>query len=285
MSVTPRRTHRVLAAVGAGALALTLAACGSSDAGTTAGGTVSPSTSASESAAPSLAPYEVVAASAEASIAAGTAKVALVVDTTAAGQSFTVTGDGVTDSSAGAAQMTTNVAIPGSEPLSIETIVVDGVVYVGGLPEQPAGEWLKVPADQAAAFGVDASASDPSAALAQMKAVNEDVTEVGTEELRGVTVTHYRGTLDVARTLEAMPAAQAESIRPVFESSGLTSIPFDLWLDGEGRPAKLTQVLDLTVEGQVVKTATTLELFDWGSAAPITAPDPASVVDAPVPAA
>lgn len=278
-TVTRRRTRRVFAALGAGALALSLATCGSS-AGTAFEGMPAPTT-----AAPAPAPFELVAAAGKASRDAGTAKVALVIDTSAGGRSSMVTGEGVSNPATGATRLTILEAVPGLGNATLDAIVLDGVIYVGGMPGQDAGTWVKAPIEQAALAGIDASTSDVTAALVDREAVNRDVTGVGPEQLRGVAVTRYRGTLDVARLLAAVPTAVAEENRPIFESSGLTAVPFEVWLDSRGCLAKLTEDFRFLIGGEAVTLASTLEFYDWGTQASIFAPDPASVVDAPVSAA
>ena len=44
--------------------------------------------------------------------------------------------------------------------------------------------------------------------------MSDDVEEVGTEEVRGVDTTHYRGTIDLERALEQVP----ESVKPQVEA-------------------------------------------------------------------
>ena len=286
-----RRVDRVSAAVGTGTLAVLLVACGSSSEGAADGADSSPSASASVSADsvptgdPTLEPYERVAAAPDAAADAGTVRVELEIVTTTAGESLTVTSEGFSDEAAGSSRLTTELPVPGMDPIRVETVVVDGLVYLGGMPHQPAGTWLRVPAEEADQFGVDASSSNPAQSLELMRGVGDGVTEVGTERLRGVEVTRYAGTIHVTTALQAMTPSQAELIGPLFEDSGITVVPFELSLDGQGRPARLTQTLALVVEGEAVMTETTLDFFDWGSDIAITAPDPAQVIEAPVPTA
>jgi hypothetical protein len=226
---------------------------------------------------------DLVAGTAEAAIRAGTARVRLEVVSTSATKTVTLTSEGVSDAATGSARLATSMSGGGAETVSFETVAVDGSVYVGGLPDQPAGTWVRVPLDQAQRLGLDASSSDPTQTLHLLRGVSADVSAAGTGQFRGTEVTRYTGTIDVAKALEAMPPAQAELAGPVFADSNLSVIPFELSLDGQGRPAQLRQSLTLTAAGETVIVETSMEFFDWGTDEPIAAPDPAQVTDAAVP--
>jgi hypothetical protein len=96
-----------------------------------------------------------------------------------------------------------------------------------------------------------------SAALDQYTAFTQaasDLQVVGPEQVDGADATHYRLGVDVTKLPENAPG------RETLLSAGLTSLPVDLWVDGHGRPVKVTE--DLTVQGQEVDTVVTIGNFD-----------------------
>lgn len=73
-------------------------------------------------------------------------------------------------------------------------IYMRGPAYSAALPE--GAEWLGLDAGALQSEQTAAGAStDPRAMLAQLRSL-ADVTEVGTEEVRGEPTTHYRGNYD-----------------------------------------------------------------------------------------
>jgi hypothetical protein len=96
-----------------------------------------------------------------------------------------------------------------------------------------------------------------SASLDQYTAFTQAATGVqvvGPEQVDGADATHYRITVDVNRLPSTLPG------REQLISAGLTSLPVDLWVDGHGRPVRVTE--DLTVQGQQVDTVVTIGNFD-----------------------
>ncbi|HEY3896470.1 MAG TPA: hypothetical protein VGL88_14015 [Pseudonocardiaceae bacterium] len=80
------------------------------------------------------------------------------------------------------------------------------------------------------------------------------VTLVGNESLDGAPVTHYSIDVDVAKLPNTIPGRQA------LLGAGVTTLPTELYVDGDGRPVKLTQ--DLTLQGQRFSTVITLSKFN-----------------------
>ena len=79
--------------------------------------------------------------------------------------------------------------------------------------------------------------SDPSQALDYLRATGS-VETVGTEQVDGVETTHYKGTIQLDKVVEQVPADQQEQVRKAIEQlkkqTGLTEIPTDVWVDGDG---------------------------------------------------
>jgi hypothetical protein len=267
---TTRRRRRIgtLAASGVAVLALGLGACsgGGDDSAT---GT---SSSATSSPATELTAFQAVKASAETSKQAGSAKFSFTMGGTAEGQALDMTGDGAFDASTGAFEM--SMTLPAEAGgMAITMRMVDGVMYLSGAPMTAEGQWVQMPLDAMGA-GLDTSSMDPATQLDKLQAVADDVTETGTETIRGVEATGYSGTIDAVKALELAPAEQqTEDAKAA--AAQLGSIPFTLYVDSENRPVRITQSLD--VEGSAMDIS--MDFYDWGSDVSVAAPDPATVTD------
>lgn len=162
---------------------------------------------------------------------------------------------------AGAMSSTGQVDYTQDPPASSMTMTVSGMemksLTVGGKTYMNMGAasqnmWAEI--DPATA-GVDASSTDPLAALKLMGDAVTEATLVGSEDVDGVQADHWTVTLDMS----AMGAAAAGA-------TGL--VTQDVWLDGEGRPVKTVAVIE--VAGQSSSTTTTMS--DFGTPVTIEAP-------------
>lgn len=255
-----RRRLVTLAVGGAAALTLGLGACAS-------GGDAAAPAASSSSAGTQLTAFEMVKASSEQSKEAGSAKFSISTAGTAEGMSLAVNGEGAFDAATGAFEMTmTMPAEAGGTTLTLR--MVDGVMYLSGAPLTAEGQWMKT--DVGELPGMDTQAMNPSAALEQLQAVADDVTEVPGVTVRGVETTGFSGTIDPAKAVEQLPEAD----RPdAAELQGVDAIPFTLYVDGDNRPARVV------IEHQGMSV--TMDYYDWGSDVAVTAPDPATVTEMP----
>jgi hypothetical protein len=218
------------------------------------------------------------------------------------GAPVTLTGQGGS-SSDGRLQMTLdlsafNAAAPPdrqlpADQLQAELLFDGATIYLRfpALAAQVGTEWVS--ADLAALSGmsgvdlsalVGAAGADPTATLAQLRGVG-DVTEVGPEEVRGAATTHYHAVVDLQAAIEALPAearaAMEASVEQYQALLGTTEIEVDVWLDADGRPARIVEVMPFPAgAGQPPLEATlTMELFDWGTPVTITPPPADQVTD------
>jgi hypothetical protein len=145
----------------------------------------------------------------------------------------------------------------------VRLIVADGKTYVQ-LPatmNQSGKPWVLVSRDSsnptvrtmATLIESVQSAASPSQITAFTSAARR-VTLVGNEPLDGTQVNHYSIDVDVDKLPNTLPGRQ------LLLGAGLTSLPVELYVDGEGRPVKVTQ--DLTVRGQHSSTVITLSKFN-----------------------
>jgi hypothetical protein len=221
---------------------------------------------------------------------------------------LTLSGDGAFDYETQQGQLTydfgdlfaaTGQTLPGAdEPIEI---ILDGtVIYMkwgllsSVLPD--ANEWIKVDAtDLASQEGIDLSQlqsfnqGDPSQLLDYLRAVG-NVEEVGTEEVRGVETTHYKGVIDLDRAVELAPADAREQVRQSIdqlkEQTGLTELPVEVWVDADGLPARIQYSFDGSIAAAATgadtegfSTIFTMELYDWGTDVTIEPPPASEVTD------
>ncbi|NYD20620.1 LppX_LprAFG lipoprotein [Kineococcus aurantiacus] len=269
---TTRRRRRLgtLAASGAVVLALGLGACGGGD------DAASPSSAATASPATELTAFEAVKASAKTSQEAGSARFSLTASGTGeAAQVGGLSADGSFDATTGAFEMA--VALPAAAGGSQVTLrFVDDVAYLSGAPLTAQGQWVRMPLDQLGSAGLDTSAIDPSKSLEQLQGVAQDVRELPAQDIRGVRATGYAGTIDAQQALAQLPAdQQTEEAKQA--AAQLGTIPFELYVDDQDRPVRLSETITVEASTMTVQT----DFFDWGTDVDVAAPDPASVKDLP----
>ncbi|WP_405999952.1 hypothetical protein [Streptomyces sp. NBC_00829] len=137
----------------------------------------------------------------------------------------------------------------------------------------PADKWVRVDTTTLADGNlVTGGATDPLAAAELLRSARS-VTYVGEEELAGVRVRHYRGMTDIARAARvAEPHARA-SLAAAAKGFAEDAVPFDAYLDDDGRLRKVRHRFSFTNEtGTVAVTSTTL-LYDFGTPVTVHLPD------------
>jgi hypothetical protein len=90
---------------------------------------------------------------------------------------------------------------------------------------------------------------------------------VGTGTVNGVAATHYSVVVDISKLPADLPGKDA------LASSGLKTLPLDLYIDDQGRPVRVNE--DFKVQGQEVSSNVTVT--DYNKPVTVTAP-PASQV-------
>ncbi len=176
-------------------------------------------------------------------------------------------------------------------------VIVDGdVVYLRFPPiakELPDGKtWVKGNAkelSQSGTTGLDQAGSlsgiDARDVFGLLEGVSGTIESVGSEDVRGVTTSHYRATLDPAKLTALVPADQRESLGGVDEAAkqaGLDELPIDVWVDGEGRVRKLSIDLDAKLPGseESLQASLVIEVYDYGMPLELELPPADQVADA-----
>ncbi len=244
-------------------------------------------------------PAALVAGAADALADAGTARFEMsVVAAGPAGDQFRA--EGAQDLATGGLEMRIDL---GDDGPTTKTLLLGSDVFVRSpLFELFTGDpttWVRVDLSEAAADqGLDADLllegnTGPAALLAQLDGASGDLERLGAEDVRGVTTTHLRATIDTDAAIEQAPPETREQLRAYAAATGLpATYPMELWIDEDGLVRRLRTVLDVPLgpggpgdEGDAggredaITQETVLELFDFGVSVDLRAPDPAETVD------
>jgi hypothetical protein len=196
----------------------------------------------------------------------------------AAGQSVTLSGTGDFDAVSHAGTLHVDFALGGvqtglDEVLSGSDVYASSPLFAVVLPGGK--KWLKVdlrnPPKSLGAAASALASQDPSAALAQLRALS-GLREVGTQTIGGVQTTRYRGRIDVSK----LPAASAAVVR----SSGAAFGPVDVWVGSDGYVHRVRVASTASAGGQKVRTVLAMTLSDFGKQVSVTVPPAAQTADA-----
>lgn len=217
---------------------------------------------------------------------------------------ISITSEGAFDNEAGQGHMTMDMGdvfggmgegagLP-DDAGTMEMVIDGDVVYMKsplfammGDEDKP---WQRIDADelqQGGAMGGGAQ-SDPGEFLEFLEAAGDDVTEVGTEEVRGVETTHLTATLDLQKMLADAPADEQAELEEQLEGLGaaadsFTEIPAEAWIDEDGYVRRFTLTFDFAEaaaeepELEGVAMTMTIELYDFDEPVEIEIPDPSEV--------
>lgn len=139
-------------------------------------------------------------------------------------------------------------------------------VQVAGEGGDDARHWFRMTAKDSDDAGSDQFLSfvkDAEGLIGDLRQAGEGVEVVGSEEVSGVTTTHYRFTLsadDLEGRMGPLGIAPADADGPV---------DHDVWIDGDGLPRRMR----VGVEGATsLRTELVLDLFDFGEPLEIEIP-------------
>lgn len=237
-------------------------------------------------------------ASAASTSGAGSAKLAFDTSIATGGNAAHMTGDGEVDFRNREATMTFDVGdLLRSSGLGTAaneqwTIVTQGaVVYMNAptLSRQLPGAkpWLKLDVEKLAqSKNVNLgqfrqlTQNDPTQMLQYLKAASGKIDKVGTEDVRGVSTTHYRATVDLDKVVDQAPAdlrkTYRASIRSLKQGLGTDKIPVDVWVDSKNLVRRLAEHLPIMGGGKVDFT---VDFYDFGTPVSVTAPPVSETFD------
>jgi hypothetical protein len=149
--------------------------------------------------------------------------------------------------------------------------------------------WLKIDAEAAGqSMGVtglgSAQSGDPSQTLDFLRGAG-DLRRVGSEDVRGTPTTHYHVVLDLQKAAGQSPQSKP-AIDSVTKLLGSSTLPADVWIDGQERLRRMQYTTDLSKSGAASSApgapsslTFTLELFDFGVPVQVAVPPPDQVAD------
>jgi hypothetical protein len=180
------------------------------------------------------------------------------------------------------------MTVAGQNMQGIEMLLVDRTMYMkmpmlsqlGGGSMKP---WLRMSLDELGAeSGVNidellqqSRQMDPIQNT-KMLTASKDVREVGKETVNGVETTHYTGTYRMEEAIAKLPADQQEAVRKATGQAGMSPMNFDLWVDDQQLPRKMTMKGQMGPEGPMTMTMT---YRDFGKPVQVTAPPAGQVTD------
>jgi hypothetical protein len=180
----------------------------------------------------------------------------------------------------------------GTVPVDSITILPD--IYlkspIFGGTAIPSGKWLHIDiAKTGKELGIgdptQFGSGDPSQVMQTLRAVSSRVEQVGTEDVRGVPTTHYRGTVELRRLPEVTPparrAAAKRSADRLIQLIGSDSYPLEVWVDRHRLVRRMHLKMTMNVQGRSLTQDMTIELFDFGPKQKIKPPPAGDTVDAP----
>ena len=236
---------------------------------------------------------ELIAQAPAATAESGSARTTFTMEMTGGAQDVTVSAEGVVDLEGQRTAMTLDMGEVGAQTGmgKMEMVSEGTVIYMKldnaqqlGLPTP----WLKMDLEKMDGMqglgDLQQLNNDPSKSMEMLRGVSEDVEEVGTEEIRGETTTHYRATMDLEKAAEQAPEAEA-MIRAQIKQLGTSTIPVDVWIDDQGRLRRQAFDMDLSnvegadVEGAPQSVRMEMELFDFGTEVEIQMPPADEVTD------
>lgn len=170
----------------------------------------------------------------------------------------------------------------------------DGLLmYIALPPEVEArigAPWLEM--DLVAAMaqaGVDADvaeivqsqSSDPTSGLQFLRGASE-VTELGTEVIRGTETRHLEVVVDLDKLVEQTPESARDDMRKLIDMYTVDTLPLEVWLDDDDRVRRFRQEIDYStfelpgnpdlgpLEGQT--TTVEAEYYDFGTPVDVQLP-------------
>ncbi|MEU1706653.1 hypothetical protein ABZ478_14765 [Streptomyces sp. NPDC005706] len=143
----------------------------------------------------------------------------------------------------------------------------------------PADKWVRVEtAGLSDGNLVTGGATDPYAAAEVLRGTRTATYE-GKTELDGTPVRHYRGTADLSRASANASADNRASLAAAAKGFATAEVPFDVYLDDQGRIRKLRQRFSFVngLEKTPVAVASTTLLFGFGTPVDVRLPSPADI--------
>lgn len=212
-------------------------------------------------------------------VEAGSSKARTSMEMAAGGTRVTIRGAGVYDYRKRMGKL--KVLLPQDPAGAIERRPITELLAPGALFMKnrgagvPPDKWVRVDTRTLSDGNlVTGGATDPFAAAEVLRGTRS-VKFVGRTEVAGTEVRHYRGTADLGAAAKKASEGNKESLRAAAKGFATAEVPFDVYLDDEGRIRKVRHRFSF-VGGQQkspVAVASTTLLYDFGASVRVRLPD------------
>lgn len=146
------------------------------------------------------------------------------------------------------------------------------------------GLWTQTAVGDAPSSAANGSlAPQPTEQLGLLRSLGS-VAEVGGRSLDGVSTTEYRAVLEASRLSTLLPSTSRAAWVADVDSAGLSTIPIEVWVDGEGRVRQLAVETSLSTSQGTASVAMSARYSDFGPQPLVSAP-PADRIAAAAPLA
>lgn len=208
---------------------------------------------------------------------AGSAEVRTSMETAAGGTRVTIRGRGTYDFRRQMGRL--KVVLPKDaagedEHRPITELLTPGALYMmnrgAGVP---ADKWVRIDTTTLEDGNlVTGGVTDPMAAAELLRGAQQ-ATYVGTTDLAGVAVRHYRGISDIGRAAsEASPQSRG-ALAAAAKGFHTDTVPFDAYLDDQGRLRKVRHRFSFANEGPAAEVVSTTLLYGFGVPVTVRLPD------------
>ncbi|MDF0370997.1 MULTISPECIES: hypothetical protein [Streptomyces] len=230
---------------------------------------------------PAGTPVTVVRRAAEKLTGAGSAGTRTSMETAAGGTRVTIRGEGAYDFRRQLGRI--KVVLPkdaagSDEHRPITELLAPGALYMKNRGAGvPADKWVRIDTTTLEDGNlVTGGVTDPMASAELLRGADE-VTYVGTTELAGVMVRHYRGVADIGRAARAASPSSRGALGAAAKGFSTDSVPFDAYLDDEGLLRKVRHRFTFATEGPAVAVVSTMLLYGFGVPVPVRLPPGADI--------
>ncbi|KOG09757.1 MULTISPECIES: hypothetical protein [Streptomyces] len=222
-------------------------------------------------------PVLTVRNAADALVKAGTSKASTSMEMAAGGTRVTIRGEGGYDFRRRTGRL--QVVLPkdaagADEHRPITELFTPGALYMKNRGAGvPADKWVRVDTTTLDDGNlVTGGATDPGAAAELLRGARE-ATYVGEILLAGVKVGHYRGVADIAYAARVASPQLRGALAAAAKGFAKDTVPFDAYLDREGRLRKVRHQFSFSNQGRTVAVASTTLLYGFGAPVTVTLPD------------
>jgi hypothetical protein len=223
--------------------------------------------------------------------AATTSRVAVSTTMSSPGMTTTITATGEFDYAhpRGVLRMGGGLALGGEEVRYLPPQLYIKFADTAGLPFPKGKAWAEISLPSQAADGslpflpLGNVNANPMDLLSALTAIASKVTDLGPATIRGVAVTHYRVTVDLAKA-EAHQRPQARAEFHSFASSlDSTTLPVDVWVDRQARVSRIAISLPMPHGSGMpagFRVSEAVDYYDFGVPVQVSAPPASEVMSA-----